>query len=1019
MRFNFKKFRQNLTIPLNRVKLHYSNLVIALRHFKRHCSNFTFNISRFSIKVKLAIVLISCAIFTPIVLIAYTAVLEEKSQLERQRQDIQHRLETESQFINSLLNTAARDVIFLSQIPAVRIFSSINFSDEQKAIETRMLDQFSKISSTEVFFDFLRTNPLYRQLTYLDITGIERLQINQQQEKISLSDEDLLVDQSDQAYFNETMVLSESNIYVSSFELFDHEKSGDNSIYPIIRFATQVYDKQGQLQGILVINVSGQILQNSIQKTIQRDGSTFIIDSEGHYLAHPDTNKSWSKLRGNQYTLQSDFSGFNDVLERLSDYNLQHILIQDNEVFFSSVTTGFNHITKWYIVEIIPSSLFLDSTQFYLIIVLFISIFGILFSLILGYSFAKFWLLNPIKELTTMTNKISEGEFITLSLKNRQEDEIGELYLSFNQMSMALKKAGQDNIKHVDNLKMEIAERRRVESDLLLHRTFFEQSSDAMFIADDKFRITYVNPAFSLITGYTNKEVIGHKVKLLHSSKHDDKFYQKIWEKVNKDGYWQGEIWERRKGKENFPALQTINMITNENGETHYVSIFKDMSNLKDKEKELWKLAHFDQLTNLPNRLLLEERINNALSEAKRHKHIGSMIFLDLDNFKHINDSLGHNHGDLVLKEIASRLKTVTRSNDTVARLGGDEYVVLLPALADNIEETISLTTTVIKKILQVLQKPCSIKGYEFHVTTSMGIVLFPADGDSPQKLLKQADTAMYTAKNDGKNTFNFYHANMQEMADKRLLLERELRHALKNNELVVYYQPQCNQHHDLIGYEALIRWIHPERGLISPADFIPVAEESDLILEIGDKVFSDACKLLVMDEKAGNAIPQISINISPRQFSNLNFISWVNSILQETGANPKQLMLEVTAGIIVKNLEQTISNMQLLKKAGIRFSIDDFGTGYSSLAYLQQLPIDELKIDRSFICNIGSTQNHTVIVDTIISMAQHLNLGVIAEGVETKEQRDYLIKCGCNGFQGYYFGHPMPYDQLNLKKQK
>ncbi|MCK5191917.1 MAG: EAL domain-containing protein, partial [Methylococcales bacterium] len=734
---------------------------------------------------------------------------------------------------------------------------------------------------------------------------------------------------------------------------------------------------------------------------------------------HPDTNKSWSKLRGNQHTLQSDFSGFNDVLKRLSDYNLQHILIQDNEVFFSPITTEFNKITKWYIVEIIPSSLFLDSTRFYLFIVLFISIFGILFSLILGYSFAKFWLLNPIKKLTTMTKKISEGEFITLSLENRQEDEIGELFQSFNQMSFALDKAEQNNKKHVDNLKMEIAERRKVESDLLLHRTFFEQSTDAMFIADDKLIITYVNPAFSQITGYTSKEIIGNKTELLHASKHDKKFYQKIWGTVSKNGYWQGETWEQRKGKENFPALQTINMIKNENGETHYVSIFKDMSNLKEKENELWELAHFDQLTNLPNRLLLEDRINSAVSEAYRHKHLGSMIFLDLDNFKHINDSLGHNHGDLVLKEIATRLKTVTRTNDTVARLGGDEYVVLLPALADNIKETINLTTTVITKILQILQKPCSIKGYELHVTTSMGIVLFPSDGDSPQKLLKQADTAMYTAKDDGKNTFNFYHSNMQEMADKRLLLERELRQALKNNELIVYYQPQCNRHHDLIGYEALIRWIHPERGLIPPDDFIPVAEESDLILEIGNKVFSDACNLLVMAEKAGNYIPQISINISPRQFSNLNFIDWVNSILQKTGVNPKQLMLEVTEGIIVRNLQQTISNMEILKKVGIRFSIDDFGTGYSSLAYLQQLPIDELKIDRSFIRDIGSIQNDTVIVDTIVSMAQHLNLGLIAEGVETKEQCDYLIKCGCNGFQGYYFGRPLPENQLNLKKQK
>ena len=618
-----------------------------------------------------------------------------------------------------------------------------------------------------------------------------------------------------------------------------------------------------------------------------------------------------------------------------------------------------------------------------------------------------------------MTHKISRGEFVTLSLENRQEDEIGELYRSFNQMSLTLAVSERERMKHMDSLHKEITERKKVESDLLLHRTFFEQSNDAMFIADEKSRITYVNPAFCQITGYTDSEVIGNKTALLHSTKHDKKFYQQIWEKVNQSGYWQGEIWERRKGKENFPALQTISTITNDTGEVHYVSIFKDMSNLREKENELWKLAHYDQLTNLANRKLLEERINIALSEAYRHKTIGSLIFLDLDNFKHINDSLGHSYGDLILKEIAARITPILRSDDTVARLGGDEYVILLPDLADNTEEATSLTTTVITKVAQALQKPCSFEGHDLHVTTSMGVVLFPSDGNSAQKLLKQADTAMYTAKDEGKNTFSFYNSNMQEMADKRLLLEKELRLALKNNELVVYYQPQCNQHFDLIGYEALIRWVHPERGLIPPDDFIPVAEESDLIMEIGDIVLSDACNLLDMAAKTGNVIPQISVNISPRQFSNLNFVDWVSSILRKTNVNPDQLMLEVTEGIIVRNLDRTINNMQVLKNLGIRFSIDDFGTGYSSLAYLKQLPIDELKIDRSFICDIGPTQNDAVIVDTIISMAKHLGLNVIAEGVETKEQLDYLIKCGCNGFQGYFFGAPIERDKIHLLKAK
>lgn len=976
----------------------------------------TSRLSKLSISVKLTIALLSCAVFTPVALIAYTAVIEEKTLLERQRIKIQHRLDTESNLIKNRLNTASRDVIFLSQVPAVRIFSSTNFSNSRKAIETKMLDQFSKISSSEVFVDFMKTSPLFRQLTYLDQDGIERLRIDQTQGEITLIDDQELQDQSQLSYFIETLSLSEGEVFISDIENYVVNETGENTLNPVIHLATQVFDKRGRFQGVLVIHVSGEILQNLIKDTTDPNDLVFLIDSEGNYLSHPDSNKSWSKLTGKRHSLQHDYRELKEVVTGLSHNELSHFITTGKEFFFIPVTTDFNQYGQWYIVELVPSTLFLNSSRFYLIIVLIISISGILFSLILGFTFSKFWLLNPIKELTKMTKKISRGEFETVSIKRRQDDEIGELCQSFNQMSSDLSKAEQERKQHVDNLNREISERKKVEEDLLLHRTFFEQSTDAMFIADDKTRITYVNPAFSEITGYTSEEAVGNKTHLLHSDKHENDFYQKIWQKVNLKGYWQGEIWERRKGKENFPALQTINTIKNANGDTYYVTIFKDISKLKEKENELWKLAHFDPLTNLPNRKLLEERIKSALSEAHRHQRVGSLIFLDLDNFKHINDSLGHNHGDLVLKEIATRLKTVMRSEDTVARLGGDEYVILLPDLADSAEEATNLSTNVTQKLFNALQEPCSIKGYELHVTTSVGIVIFPSDGDTPQKLLKQADAAMYTAKNEGKNTFSFYHSNMQEMADKRLRLERELRHALKSNELAVYYQPQYNQHFELIGYEALIRWIHPERGIISPIDFIPIAEESDLILEIGDKVLHDVCNQLASAEKTGHPIPQISVNISPRQFSSLNFIDWLNSILNKTGVNPNKLMLEVTEGIIVRNMERTISNMQILKKLGIRFSIDDFGTGYSSLSYLKQLPIDELKIDRSFVCDIGNTQNDAVIVDTIVSMARHLNLELIAEGVETKKQLDYLINCGCNGFQGYFFSPPIPGEQILSK---
>lgn len=972
--------------------------------------------SRLSIRVKLTIALLICAVFTPLVLVAYTALLQEETLLEKQVREIRYRLDMESQLAKSLLDSTSRDVVFLSQVPAVRIFSSTDFLASRKANEKRMLDHFSKVSSTEVFADFMRTNPLYRQLTYIDSSGMERLSIDQQLGQINLIAEGLLEDQSHRGYFSHTMSLSENEVYISNVELYSGYGSSNSAAEPIIRLATQVYDKRGSPQGILVINVSGQIMLNIVQKQMPMNGLVFLIDPEGYYLAHHNIKKSWSKLRGNHFTLQSDFAGLDDLPAMLSDGGFHHIVAGGNEIFVSPISTEFDNRRRWYIVRIIPSSSFVDSARSYLFVILLITILGILFSLVIGYTFSKVWLLAPIKKLTELTGEISKGRYTTMCPDHHQKDEIGNLCSSFNQMSMALEQADQERKEHLDVLNKEIAERKKAESDLLLHRTFFEQSTDAMFIADKNTRFTYVNPAFSEITGYASDEVIGSDTGLLQSKKHDANFYRSIWREIKRHGYWHGEIWERRKGEENFPALQTINTIRNENGETHYVSVFKDITRLKETENELWKLAHFDQLTNLANRKLLEERINQAISEAYRNKRVGSLIFLDLDNFKHINDSLGHNDGDLMLREIATRLKAVFRCEDTVARLGGDEYVVLVPDLANDVDGATHVTTTVIQKLFDTLQEPFSVKRYELHITTSIGIALFPSDGDTPQKLLRQADTAMYIAKNEGKNTFSFYHSGMQEMADQRLHMEREIRRALKTDEMMVYYQPQYNARYQLIGYEALIRWIHPEQGPISPNDFIPVAEESDLILEIGDKVMRDVCEQLIRAAECGSDIPQVSVNISSRQFAHLKFVDWVYSILDETGVDPNKLVLEITEGMIIRNLDRTISNMQMLKTSGIRFSVDDFGTGYSSLAYLKQLPIDELKIDRSFVCDFENEQNAAAIVDTIVAMARHLKLEVIAEGVEKKEQLDWLIECGCNGFQGYYFGAPVPSESLHLR---
>ena len=504
--------------------------------------------------------------------------------------------------------------------------------------------------------------------------------------------------------------------------------------------------------------------------------------------------KHRSKSLSNDVKSKNIVPDLDQLPKLLLTRNNRHIVTLDNEVFITPLITDHKQLNNWHFLAVVPIAEMIDSNRYYLQIVLIISAVGILLSLIIGYNFSKFWLLNPIRKLTAMTENISRGIYATPPLTIQQTDEIGQLGTSFSQMSQELAKVEQERNHHVQELNNEIAERKKVESDLLLHRTFFEQSTDAMFIADDQSYFTYINPAFSKLTGYDDQEVIGNPIDLLHSKKHKPDFYKEIWQTVDTTGHWQGEVWERRKGRRNFPALQSINTIINEHGDKHYVSIIKDISDLREKENKLWKLAHFDQLTKLANRKLLEERINKAISDTHRDKHVGALIFLDLDNFKIINDSLGHTHGDLVLKAIAQRLKTVFRSADTVARLGGDEYIILLPDLADNPANATGRTTAIIKKMFDTLHRPCKINGHETYITSSLGVVLFPADGDTPDQLLKHADTAMYTAKDEGKNTFCFYHSDMQVLADKRLKLENELRKALKLNQFKVYYQPQFNQ---------------------------------------------------------------------------------------------------------------------------------------------------------------------------------------------------------------------------------
>ena len=563
-------------------------------------------------------------------------------------------------------------------------------------------------------------------------------------------------------------------------------------------------------------------------------------------------------------------------------------------------------------------------------------------------------------------------------------------------------------ITEVFGFMVDITRQKEAEEQLRLTATTFE-SQQGIMITDKDSRILRVNKAFTEITGYSQEEVMGRDPKMLSSGRHDQAYHKKRWKQLITSGHFEGEIWNRRKTGEVYPEWQTITAVKNDAGEvSHYVCVFSDITEKKDAEGKIHALAFYDPLTKLPNRRLLLDRFDQEIAIAKRHKQFGAVIFLDLDHFKILNDSQGHLMGDELLIQVANRLASTLREEDTPARLGGDEFVVLLHANSDSLETVADHARVVAEKIKDRLNEPFMLKEYPYQISTSIGIALFPDNNESPEIILQQADTAMYRSKASGRNAISFFHPSMQHAADLRLNLEQDLRTAIDNSRFILRYQPQVDAEGTVISAEALIRWEHLDKGILLPVDFIPVAEESSLILGIGQWVLLEVCNQIKAWQDAGVNYPHVSINISSRQLSQQDFVDHLKHAIEHSGIAPHLLGIELTERVIIADINDTIAKMEALKALGISIAVDKFGTGYSSLNYLKQLPVDTLKIDRKFVTNILTDTSDTFIVDAIISMAQHLNLRVIAEGVETAEQLAFLKQRGCSVFQGYYFSPPL-----------
>ena len=582
--------------------------------------------------------------------------------------------------------------------------------------------------------------------------------------------------------------------------------------------------------------------------------------------------------------------------------------------------------------------------------------------------------------------------------------------------------------QHNQALSAEILRRRAVEAvlqeksealdklnaDLRVAAAAFD-SQEGMIVSDADKRILRVNRAFTEMTGYAAEELVGKPLRVLKSDHHTADFYSELWESVRRTGGWQGEIRQRAGNGATHVRWLTVSAVKGEDGGvTHYIGTYYDVSERKRAEERIKELAFFDQLTGLPNRALLLDRMRQAMGANSRSGKYGALLFIDLDNFKILNDTLGHDFGDLLLKEVAQRLSQCVRSEDTVARLGGDEFVVLLASLSGQEQKAAIRAKTVGEKVLSSLNQSYQLAGYEHLNTPSIGVALFAGHQDSTDDVLKRADLAMYEAKAVGRNTLRFFDPEMQIVVNTRAALETDFREAVKKSRFLLHYQAQVDGEGRLTGAEVLLRWAHPERGLISPAEFIPLAENTGLIRPLGDWVLETACRqLAAWAEQPELAHLTIAVNVSALQLHHRDFVDHVLSILDLTGARPQRLKLELTESLLVNNIEEVISKMTALKEAGIGFSLDDFGTGYSSLSYLKRLPLDQLKIDQSFVRDIAVDPNDAAIAKMIIVLGANLGLAVIAEGVETEFQRSFLARQGCQAYQGYLFGRPVPLDEF------
>lgn len=613
------------------------------------------------------------------------------------------------------------------------------------------------------------------------------------------------------------------------------------------------------------------------------------------------------------------------------------------------------------------------------------------------------YLLKPVQDLSVLRHAVNRAlERRNLLIQNREYQS--HLENEVEKRTEQLLKTNAE-LKQVNNKLVESEEK---------YRSIFESLVDVYFEVDSEGVILELSPSIFPVFGYHRDDLIGKDVGRLYADPEQrGRLVQQITDAGSLSDY---EVLLRKADGNEVPCSVTASIQAfNVDNSWRLTGTIRDISERKLAENRVQHQAYHDALTDLPNRVLLRDRLEQALTHSKRHGRHGALLFIDIDRFKTINDSLGHNVGDQLLIQAALRLRKLLREEDTVARIGGDEFVILLADMGNDAQATARRAQGVAEKVKRDLSEVFRIKDHELYITPSIGISLFPMGKEDADEVLKHGDTAMYQAKEAGRNTIRFFLPRMQSEADERLLMEKDLRNSIARNELLIHYQPQINSEGRICGAEGLLRWMHPEHGMIPPSKFIPVAEETGLILPIGEWVLATTCEMLKQwkESKLGEALRHVAVNVSPWQFRQPDFPAQIERILAQTGADPNLLGLELTEGVVIDNLADTVDKMASLKALGVKISIDDFGTGYSSLSYLKRLPLNILKIDKSFVDDVLKDESDASIVETIISMAKHMELDVIAEGVETVGQLEFLRQKGCNKYQGYYYCKPLPVDEF------